>query len=141
MHRIPKNPDLANLVGDRLDSVSIQEHQVVFDFDRGTSFVIEGQMDVTKNGIPVARWEQKMGWSAVDFQQVVGATVEAFSVPSRDELNILLSGNWMLRIYDNQYEYFHIYLPDSLISTRSFQQAGPQRRAKGRRVARALGDN
>jgi hypothetical protein len=114
MNGIPKNLDLANLVGDRLDSITIQEHQVVFDFDRGMSFVIEGQMDVTKNGSPVAHWEQETGWSSIDFQKVVGTTVESLTIPSRDELNILLSGNWMLQIYDNSphYESFHIYPMD-----------------------------
>lgn len=111
MNGIPENLDLASLVGDRLDSVTIQEYQVVFSFDRGMSFVIEGQMDVTMNGSPVARWEQETGWSSIAFQKCVGATVESFAVPSKDELNILLSGDWMLRIYDNypQYESFHIY--------------------------------
>jgi hypothetical protein len=111
MYGIPENLDLTNLVGDRLDSITIEEYQVVFHFDRGMSFVIEGQMDVTMNGNPVARWEQKTGWSSIAFQKCVGATVESFTIPSKHELNILLSGDWMLRIYDNspQYESFHIY--------------------------------
>ena len=114
MNGIPENLDLPNLVGDRLDSITIQEHQVVLDFDRGMSFVIEGLMDVTRNGSPVARWEQEAGWSSIAFQKVVGATVKSFAIPSRDELSILFSGNWLLRIYDNspQYESFHIYPKD-----------------------------
>jgi hypothetical protein len=114
MYGIPENLDLADLIGDRLDSITIQEHQIAFEFDRGMSFVVEGQMDVTRNGSPVARWEQKTGWSSIEFQKVVGATVESFTIPSRDELNMLFSGNWMLRIYDNssQYESFHVYPQD-----------------------------
>lgn len=111
MYGVPENLDLSHLVGDRLDSVTIQEHQIIIDFDSGVSFVIEGRMDVTENGSPVAQWEQKNGWSSVDFQKVVGSTVEAFAIPSRDQLNIHFGGNRVLRIYDNspQYESFHIY--------------------------------
>lgn len=111
MNGIPENLDLSNLVGDRLDSIIIQEHQVVFSFERGMSFVIEGQVDLTMTGSLVARWEQETGWSSAAFQKCVGATVESYTVPSRAELNVLLSGNWTLRIYDNstQYESFHIY--------------------------------
>ena len=59
MYGIPANLDLAALVGDRLDSITIQEYQVEFQFDQGMSFVVEGHMDVSLEGSPVAQWEQE----------------------------------------------------------------------------------
>lgn len=114
MYGIPENLDLTTLVGDRLDSITIEEYQIAFQFDRGTSLVVEGGMVVSIKGNAAARWKQKEGWSSIDFQKCVGATVESFAVVSKSELDLYLTGDVVLRFFDDspQYESFHIYPQD-----------------------------
>ena len=115
MNGIPDKLDLSNMIGSRLDAVSIQEFQIAFQFDGSSSIVVEGSMDVILNGNIVARWKQDERWSSIDFQKCVGTTVERFAIPSKQELDLYLSGGWVLRFYDDssQYESFHIYPQDS----------------------------
>jgi hypothetical protein len=114
MNGIPDNLDLSNMIGSRLDAVALQEYQIVFQFDGGSSIVAEGTMDVTLTGDIVAQWKQKEGWSSVAFQRCVGTTVERIAIPSKKELDLYLSDGWVLRFYDDstQYESFHIYPQD-----------------------------
>ncbi len=114
MNGIPDKLDLSNMVGCRLDTVAMQEHQVTFQFDGGSSIVVEGAMDVTLKDNIVARWKQEAGWSSIDFQKCVGTTVARIVIPSKKELDLYLSGGWVLRFYDDspQYESFHIYPQD-----------------------------
>ncbi|HYA88468.1 MAG TPA: hypothetical protein VEI57_15550 [Nitrospirota bacterium] len=114
MNSIPDKLDLSNMVGSRLDTVSIQEYQTAFQFNGGSSIVVEGAMDVILNGNIVARWRQEEGWTSIDFQKCVGTTVEQFAIPSKKELDLYLSGGWVLRFFDSspQYESFHIYPQD-----------------------------
>jgi len=111
MYGFPENIDLSGIVGDRIDSIGIQEFQVTFYFERGISFVVEAKMEVASKGTSVAQWEQETGWSAIDFQKCVGKTVESFVVASNTKLIIRFSDDWSLIFYDNssEYESFHIY--------------------------------
>ncbi len=114
MNGIPDKLDLSNMVGCRLDTIALQEYQLTFQFDGGSSIVVEGAMDVTLKDSIVARWEQEEGWTSLEFQRCIGTIIERFAIPSKKELDLYLSDGWILRFYDDspQYESFHIYPQD-----------------------------
>jgi hypothetical protein len=109
MYGVPKDLDIPGLVGDRLDYITTCEYQISFGFDGGTTISVQSEIDIVRDGLLVARWDEDNKWSPGGFSQCVGASVESFAVPDQHKLQIRLQGGWIVTIYDQpHYEAFHI---------------------------------
>jgi hypothetical protein len=72
MYGIPSDLNLLEIINDRVDSIGIQEFQIIITFDHGVAFTIESEIKLTKNEEMIAEWEQNKGWSSIAFQTCIG---------------------------------------------------------------------
>jgi hypothetical protein len=111
MYGVPSDLNLVEIIDNRIDSINIQEYQVIIVFEKGITIAVESEIKVTNKEQMVSYWDPRMGWTSVIFQNCIGENVKEYKIISREELVIRLSNNYEIHIYDKttQYESFHIF--------------------------------
>jgi hypothetical protein len=122
MYRIPKDLDLAPLVGCTLVQMRLGRGDIQFNFDgSGIKISVWSKVDLRSAGNVIATWNQDVGWSSPEFQKLLNATVSGFRIPTDRLLEIEFDGELLLQLHDDSdmYECMQIYLPDEPSSGRS----------------------
>jgi hypothetical protein len=115
MYRIPKYLDIKKIIGCKLSLLGLGAYDVQLNFDgSGIKICIQGIISLIESNKLIARWGEDAGWSSLDFQKILNATVVGFDIPNDKLLQIIFENNLMLQLHDDseQYEAMQIYFND-----------------------------
>ncbi len=115
MYRIPKDLDIKDIIGYDLNLLGLGRYDVQLNFNgSGIKMCIQGNISLLQNDKLIATWDEEKNWSSIEFQKILNATVEGYSVPNEHLLEIKFKGGIVLQIHDNsdQYEAMQIYFDD-----------------------------
>lgn len=118
MYRIPKDLDLAPLVGRTLVQMGLGRYDVQLNFDgSGIKISVWNTIVLRRGSDVIATWKSDEGWSSPEFQRLLNATVSGFGIPNDRLLEIEFDRDLLLQLEDDSdmYECMSIYLPDHRI--------------------------
>lgn len=115
MYRVPKDLDIKDIIGCDLDLLGIGGYDVQLNFS-GSSIKIctQGSISLLQKNQIIATWDEEKNWSSLEFQKLLNARVESYSVPDENTLEIKFKDDLVLQIHDDsdQYEAMQIYFDD-----------------------------
>lgn len=106
MYGVPLNLDLSNLVGNGLNLLGLGKYDVQFNFDgSGIKICVQGDISLLEKGELIATWNGEDNWSSLNFQKIINATVESFSVRNSKLIEIKFEQDIVLQLHDSSDQY------------------------------------
>jgi hypothetical protein len=120
MYGFPEDLNLNPIIGRDLNLMGLGRSDVQLNFSgSGIKICVQGPIEIIEIGEVIASWNEKGIWDSLNFQRVLNETVESFSIPRKDILEIKFSNGLILRLIDDsqQYEVAQIYFDDDSYSS------------------------
>lgn len=111
MNRFASDIDLKDIVGSEIQQICVGAFDVQFRFGSKTAICVQSRVTLLEQLTMIATWDEKTGWSALEFQKVLNVPVTGYSVPNDRLLEIQFQGGLALQVHDDsdQYESLQIY--------------------------------
>ncbi len=111
MYRIAQSLDLDDIVGSEIQQISLGRYDVQFHFGSRTRIVVQSRATLLERGEIIAAWEENRNWTTLEFQRLLNAPIEGYSVPDDRTLEIRFSSELVLHLHDDsdQFESMQIY--------------------------------
>ncbi|WP_061238259.1 hypothetical protein [Ectopseudomonas composti] len=111
MYRVPEDLDFTSILGADLNIISLGRYDVQFSFDAKAIICLQSKATLLQNGMEIATWDDESNWSSLSFQRLLNQTVESFSVPHDQLIQIQFTNDLTLQLHDSsdQYESMQIY--------------------------------